>query len=58
MLDLKLKSLYFILSYIGHEGVAIIEEYNKKSLYPMFIKCHNHLHSMLKFEVNCVDPMD
>jgi len=43
--------------YNSCEGIVIIEEYDKKSLYPMFIKCHNHLHHVLEYEVGCVDLM-
>jgi hypothetical protein len=47
MLNLRFKSFYLISSFIGHgEGVSTIEEYNKQSLYPMFLKCYQHLHLM------------
>jgi hypothetical protein len=36
-----------ILSCIGHESVLIVKEYDKRSLYPMFIKCHNHFNHVL-----------
>jgi hypothetical protein len=52
MLDPRIKNFYPISFYIGYEGVAIVEEYDKRSLYPMLIKCHNDLHIMLKFEVS------
>lgn len=55
MLDPRIKNFHVISFYIGYEGVAIVEEYDKGSLYPMLIKCHNHLHIMLKFEVGWVD---
>jgi len=41
MLNPKFKSLHLILFYITYEGVAIVEEYNKGSLYPTLIKYHN-----------------
>jgi len=32
---------------MGHEqNIFILEEYNKKSLYPMLVKCYYHLHPM------------
>jgi len=44
MLDFKFKSLRLIFSFIGHEHeVTIIKEYDKKSLFPMFLKFHHHL---------------
>ncbi len=45
MLDPKYKSLCIASSFIGREqGVALVEEYDRKSLYPMLVKCHEHLH--------------
>ncbi len=55
LIDLRLKNFHLMSSYIGCEGVVIVEEYDKKSLYPMFTKCHNHLHHVLEYEVGCVD---
>jgi hypothetical protein len=55
MLDLKFKSLRLISSFVGQEeGVNIVHEYDKRTLYPMFLKCYYHLHLMTKF-VGCVD---
>jgi hypothetical protein len=34
---------------------AIIEEYDKKSLFPMLLKCHYHLHLLAEFERGVVD---
>jgi hypothetical protein len=40
--------------FIGHEkGVNIVEEYDRRYLYFMFLKCYNHLHLVTKFEVGC-----
>jgi hypothetical protein len=48
MLDPRYKSLHIISSFIGKEqGVALVEEYDKKSLYPMSVKCHEHLHLLV-----------
>ncbi len=45
MLDLRFKSLRIVSSFVGREqGVAFVEEYDKNSLYPMLVKCHEHLH--------------
>ncbi len=47
MLNLTSKSLCLVLCFIGHEkGVVIVEEYDKRSLYPMLIKCCHHWHLM------------
>jgi hypothetical protein len=52
MLDPKFKSVCFVSSFIGREeGVAIVEEYDSKSLYPMLLKYHHHLHPLEKFEM-------
>ncbi len=38
-------------SFIGREqGVAIVEEYDSKSLCPMLLKCRHHLHPFAEFE--------
>jgi len=34
---------------------AIIEEYDTKYLYLMFMKCHHYLHPLVEFEINIVD---
>jgi len=37
MLNLRFKTLHLVSSLIGHEqGKVIVEEYDKKSLFPMF----------------------
>ncbi len=39
MLDPRIKSLYLMSSFIGHDqGVAIVEQYDTMWLYPMFMK--------------------
>ncbi len=51
MLDPRFKSLCFVFSFIEREqGVAIVEEYDRKSLYPMLLKCHHHLHPLAESE--------
>jgi hypothetical protein len=48
-LDPKFKSLRTISSFVGKEqGVAFVEEYDKKTLYSMLVKCHEHLHPLVK----------
>ncbi len=56
MLDPSFKSLRIVSSFVGREqGVAIVEEYDRKSLYPMLVKCHEHLHLLVRLYRNCVD---
>jgi hypothetical protein len=51
MLDPKFKSFFLMSSFIGREQcVAIVKEYGKKSLYPMLLKCHHHLHLLVEIE--------
>jgi hypothetical protein len=49
MLDPSFKSLHIISSFVGREqGVALVEEYDRKTLYPMLVKCHEHLHPLVR----------
>ncbi len=51
MLDPRFKTLRFVSSLIVHEkGKAIVEEYDKKSLFSMLSKCYYHLHPLVEFE--------
>jgi len=53
MLDPKYESLHIIPSFVGSEqGVALLEEYDRKSLYLMLVTCHEHLHPLLRLETN------
>jgi hypothetical protein len=53
MLNPRRKSLHIISSFVGKEqGVTLVEEYDKKSLYPMLVKCHEHLHALVKSKAN------
>ncbi len=41
MLNLRYKSLHIVSSFVGREqGIALFEEYDRKSLYPIMVKCH------------------
>jgi hypothetical protein len=54
MLDLRFESTHLVLFYIIYEEVVVIvKEYDKRSLYPMLIKCYNHLHHVLESKVGC-----
>jgi hypothetical protein len=50
MLNPIFKSLHIIFSFVGQEeGVCIVNEFDKKTLYLMLLKCYDHLHPMTKF---------
>jgi len=56
MLDPRFKNLCIISSFVGREqGVALVEEYDRKSLYRVLVKCHEHLHPLVRLDNNCVD---
>ncbi len=56
MLDLRYKNLCIISSSVGKEqGVVLVEEYDRKFLYPMLVKCHEHLHPLVRSKRNFVD---
>jgi hypothetical protein len=56
MLDPRFKSLHILSSFVGRvQGVVLVEEYDRKSLYPMLVKCHKHLHPLVRLNRNCVD---
>jgi hypothetical protein len=56
MLDPRFKTFCLVSSLIVHEqGKAIVEKYDDKPLFPMFIKCHSHLHPLAKSERGIID---
>jgi hypothetical protein len=56
MLDPRFKSLHIVSSFVGREqGVSLVEEHDKKSLYPMLVKCHEHLHPFIRLTRHYVD---
>jgi hypothetical protein len=56
MLDPKYKNLCIISSFVRMERcVALVEEYDRKSLYPMLVKCHEHLHLLVRSKRNSAD---
>jgi hypothetical protein len=57
MLEHRFKSFCLISFYTSHKGVTNVEEYDKKSLYLMIVKCHTHLHLVSKSKVSHEDPM-
>jgi hypothetical protein len=57
MLDPRFKNLRLVSSFVGQEeGVNIMDEYDRRILYPRFLKCYHHLHSMIE-SVGCVDQI-
>jgi hypothetical protein len=53
MLGLKYKSLHIVSSFVRKEqGVALVEEYDKKSLYPILVECHEHPHPLVRLKTN------
>jgi hypothetical protein len=55
-LNLRYKNLRIISLFIGREqGVVLVEEHDRKSLYPTLVKCHEHLHPLMRLERNFVD---
>jgi len=56
MLEPRFRTLHLMSSLIVHEqGKAIVEEYDIKFLFPMFLKCNYDLHPLAKFESGVVD---
>jgi len=55
-LDPRYKNLRIISLFIGREqGVVLVEEHDRKSLYLALVKCHEHLHPLMRSERNFVD---
>jgi hypothetical protein len=59
MLDPKCKILHLVLSFIGYEqdGVNIVKEYDMRFLYLILLKCHHHLHAIIKSKGGNVDQI-
>jgi hypothetical protein len=56
MLDPRFKTLHLVSSFIGREqGKAIVEKYDKNSLFPMLLECYYHLHPLVESKGNVVD---
>ncbi len=57
MLDPKFKSFCLVFSFVGREeSVNIVDEYDRRTLYPMFLKCYPHLHPIIK-SIGCVNQI-
>jgi len=56
MFDLRFKTFHLVSSLISCEqGKVIVEKYDKKSLFPMLLKCYYHLHPLVEYERGVVD---
>jgi len=45
--------LYIVSSFVGKEqGVDFVEEYDRKTLYPMLMKFHEHLYPLVRLNKN------
>jgi hypothetical protein len=54
--DPRFKNFHLVSSFVGMEqGVALVKEYHRKTLYPMLVKCHEHLHPLVRLNKNSVD---
>ncbi len=47
MREPRIKNLQIISSFVGWEQGVIVKEYDRKSLYPMLVKCYEHLHPLI-----------
>jgi len=54
MLDSRLKNLHIVSSsFVGKgQSVVLVEKYDKMCLYPMLVKCHEHLHPLVRLDRN------
>jgi hypothetical protein len=56
MLNLRFKSFLIIFSFVERkQGVVIVQEYDRKSLNPMMLKCHEHFHPLIEFQRSVVN---
>jgi len=56
MLDPRFKNFHLIFSYVGKkQGVSIVQQYDRKILYPVLVKSYNHLHLVENVASSFVD---
>jgi hypothetical protein len=49
-------SLSIVCSFVEREqGVVFVENYDRKTLYPMLVKCHKHLHPLVRLDKKFVE---
>jgi hypothetical protein len=56
MLHPKTFVRYLLLLAKKKVEIYIVNEYDRRTLYPMILKCYHHLHPMTKY-VGCVDQI-
>jgi hypothetical protein len=57
MLDPRFKSLHLISSFVGQEeGAIIVDKYDRRTLYHMFLKCYHNFHPMIE-SIECVNQI-
>jgi hypothetical protein len=56
ILDVRFKSLCMVSSIVEREqSVNLVEVHDKESLYSMLVKCHEHLHPLIRSNRHHVD---
>jgi hypothetical protein len=56
MVNPRFKSLHIISLFVEREqGIALVEKCDKKSLYLMLVKCHKHLHPLVRLDMKCAN---
>jgi hypothetical protein len=56
MLDPRFKALCIVSSFVEQDqSVSYVEEYDKKLLYPMLVKYHEHSHPLIRLDRNYVN---
>ncbi len=56
MLNFRFKSLCMVSSFVGRgQSVNLVEVHDKESLYSMSVKCHEHLHPLIRSDRHHVD---
>lgn len=48
MLNHIFKNLHLMSSFIAKQGKTIVDKHNKKTVYPMLLKCHHHLQPLFE----------
>jgi len=49
MLVTRINNLQIVSSFVGQEqGVNLVKEYDRTSLYPMLVKCYEYLHPLIR----------
>jgi len=56
MLDAGFKGLCIVSPFVGRDqGVVLVKDYDRKTFYPMLVKCYKHLHPLVRLDRNCVN---